>query len=238
MLVNGYSILGVTTDITIESPLQIEDVTPLGASAEVFASTGMTSSKMSQKGLFDDAAGSSHEALVGGNGATRIICYGVEGNTIGKNFLGLAGAIQTKYNPEIKVGELHKAIAEYIGSGVAREDGKILHTNSAETTATGNTQAASVNNSAQTTAGGSGYLELSALTLGGYTDFQVILQHSTDNITFVDHGSGTFTAKTLAPAAQRLVISGTIYQYTACRWVFSGAGTGESATFMAGITRN
>ena len=237
LLIDGFSVLGVTTEISAESPLKREEVTPLGASAEVYASAGITSTKMSQKGYFDDATGSSHEALAGRNGTSRIICFGVEGNTIRKNFIGLSGAIQTQYDPGIKVGELHKSSAEYIGSA-AKEDGKILHAHGAKTAATGNTQASSVNNGASSASGGSGFFELSALTLGGYTNFQAVLQDSADNITFADITGGAFTAKTTSPAAQRLTLSGTIRQYTACRWAFSGAGSGNTATFMAGIVRN
>lgn len=237
LLVSGYSILGATTEITVESPLKMEDVTPLGVSAEVYASTGITSLKMSQKGLFDDAAGSSHAALVGKNGTTRIICYGVEGNTTGKNFFAVSAAIQTTYNPEIKVGALHKASADYQGTGV-KEDGKIVHALGAETAASGNTQASSVDNGAQTTAGGTGYFQFPALTLGGYTSVQIILQHSTDNVTYADIGGPTISGDAVAPGVMRLLISGTIYRYTACRWVFNGTGSGQSLTFMAGIVRN
>lgn len=234
-LVDGYSILGTTTDITIEAPLKVEDVTPLGASAEVFASTGLTSSKMSQKGLFDDAAGSSHAALVSKNGVTRVICFGVEGNVIGKNFVGLSGAIQTKYDPELKVGALHKASADYQGTG-SKEDGKILHALGTETDA-GNSQATYVDNGAQTTAGGVGYVQLPALTLGGYTDLRIYWRHSTDNVTWADIAVGPLIA-TGAPGAACLLISGTIYRYTACLWDFTGTGSGPAATFMVGIVRN
>lgn len=237
LLIDGYSVLGVTTDLSEEYDAKTEETTPLGSADETHAFTGLVSAKMSQSGFFDDVAGSSNDALVAGNGSSRVVCYGVEGNTIGQNFVGFAGALQTNYKRSPKVGELHKASADYIGSGV-KDEGKILHALGAETTATGNTQATSVDNAAQSTDGGSGYLELSALTLGGYTSLQVVLEHSVDNITYADHGSGSFTAKTTAPAAQRIALSGTIYRYTSCRWAFLGAGTGETATFMAGIVRS
>lgn len=237
LLIDGYSVLGVTTELSEDHEGKTEETTPFGASAETHAYVGIVASKMSQGGFFDDDAGSSNEALIAGNGSSRVVCYGVEGNTIGKNFVGFAGALQTKYTRTAKVGALHKASAEYIGSG-AKDEGKILHALGAETTATGNTQASSVDNAAASTSGGAGYLEVSALTLGGYTNVQVVLQDSADNITFADITGGSFTANTSAPAAQRLTISGTIRRYTACRWAFSGAGAGQSVTFMAGIVRN
>lgn len=237
LLIDGYSVLGVTTDLTEDYTAKTEETTPLGSADETHAFTGLLSSKMSQSGFFDDAAGSSNDALVAGNGSSRVVCYGVEGNIIGKNFVGFAGALQTNYKRLQKVGALHKASADYVGSG-QKNEGKILHAHGAETTATGNTQASSVDNAASSATGAVGYLEVSALTLGGYTNAIVTLQDSADNITFADISGGAFTAKTAAPAAQRLVIAGTIRRYVACRWAYTGAGTGESVTFMAGIVRS
>lgn len=236
MLIDGYSVLGVTTELKEEFEAETEETTPFGSSAETHAFTGVTSAKLEQSGFFDDDAGSSNDALVAGNGLLRVVCYGVEGNTIGKNFVGFSGALQTKYKRSVKVKELHKASAEYIGSG-AMDEGKILHAHGAETAA-GNTKSTSVDNAAESTAGGAGYLELSALTLGGYDDFHLTIQDSADNVTFADITGGAFTVNTTAPAAQRLTIAGTIRRYTACIWAFAGAGAGPSATFMAGLVRN
>jgi len=235
LLIDGYSVLGVTTDLTEDYTAKTEETTPLGAADETHAFTGLLFSKMSQSGFFDDAAGSSHATLVDGNGLLRVVCYGVEGNTAGKNFVGFSGALQTQYRRGLKVGDLHKASADYVGSG-AKNEGKILHAHGAETTV-GNTQATGVDNAASSATGAVGYLEVSALTLGGYTNAIVTLQDSADNITFADISGGAFTANTAAPAAQRLVIAGTIRRYTFIRWAYTGAGTGQSITFMAGIVR-
>lgn len=235
LLIDGYSVLGVTTDLTEDHTAKTEETTPLGSADETHGFTGLISAKMSQSGFFDDAAGSSNDALVAGNGSLRVVCYGVEGNTIGKNFVGFAGALQTNYKRGMKVGELHKASAEYIGSG-AKNEGKILHALGGAATATGNTQASSIDNGASSANGGAGYLELSDIALGGYTSFTVTLQDSADNVTFADIGS--FTASTGSRIGQRILLGGTIRQYTACRWVFAGAGSGQIAYFMAGIVRS
>ncbi len=237
LLIDGYSVLGTTTTLTEDHTAKMEETTPLGAADETYDFTGITSSKMSQQGYFDDAAGSSNDALVSGNGSKRVICYGVEGNTAGKQFVGFAGALQTTYKREAKKGALHRASADYTGSG-AKEDGRIVHAHGTETTATGNTQGSSVDNAAASTNGGAVYLQLSYLILDTYTSFQVVMQDSADNVTFADIAGASFAANTSSPAAQRLSIAGTIRRYTCCRWVFSGSGSGQSAQFMAGIVRD
>ena len=135
LLIDGYSVLGTTTKLEDTHEGKIEETTPLGTAYETYEYVGLNSSELSQDGFFDDSANGSNDALIAGNGFSRLVCYGVEGNTIGKNFIGLSGALQTKYIRESKVGELHKAKAEYKGSGV-KEDGKILHAHKVEITNT------------------------------------------------------------------------------------------------------
>ena len=132
-----------------------------------------------------------------------------------------------------------KATGEWIVSGSV-DEGVILAPLAARTTA-GNTQATKHDNTAESHGGGYGYLQLTALALGGYTNLVVTLQHSTDNITYVDF-TPAFTART-AVGAERITLpgvdaDGNVYQYTAVKWAWTGSGTGQSATFMAGIVRN
>lgn len=88
---------------------------------------------------------------------------------------------------------------------------------------------------ANTIGGAAGYVSCSALTLGGYDDATVKIQHSQDNVTFVD--LLTFTAITAAPHAERKVVQGTIHRYTASAIAFTGSGSSPSATFMVGLHR-
>jgi hypothetical protein len=85
--------------------------------------------------------------------------------------------------------------------------------------------------------GGSAYLQVSALTLGGYTNLTVTVKHSLDNVTYTD--LQVMTAVTAAPTGIRLVVaSGTLVnRYLAAAWAFTGAGSGQSATFMLGFSR-
>jgi hypothetical protein len=115
------------------------------------------------------------------------------------------------------------------------EEGVVLHAHAAET-ADGDTTATSVDNAAQTTAGGAVYLQVSALTLGGFDDLLVTVQDSADDVTYADLQA--FAAVSSAPAAQRVARSGTIRRYAAVAWTFEGAGSGQSATFLVGLVRN
>ena len=83
---------------------------------------------------------------------------------------------------------------------------------------------------------GAGYLAVSALTLGGYDSVGISLRDSDDNITFVQ--LITFTTVTASPVAERKVIAAKIEQYVSIYWGFTGAGSGQAVTFMAGLIRN
>jgi hypothetical protein len=85
------------------------------------------------------------------------------------------------------------------------------------------------------------YLQVPLLTLGSATNLAVKMQDSADNSTFADIAGGAFTviasSITTTPAAQRLVISGTIRRYTRAVMTFTGSSAGASATVFVGIFR-
>lgn len=82
--------------------------------------------------------------------------------------------------------------------------------------------------------GGSGYLQVTAISLGGHTAAQVTVRHSADNATFADLVA--FTART-AIGAERVTVTGTVNRYTAVALDFTGAGSGPSITYFAGFAR-
>lgn len=89
---------------------------------------------------------------------------------------------------------------------------------------------------AKTTNGGSAYLACSALTLGGYTNFVVKVQHSVDAAVWVDLAA--FTVLTAIGAERKVVAAGTtVNRYLSAIWSYGGAGAGNSATFMVGFSR-
>jgi len=234
LLVDGYDLLGVSTSLSDNVSAMVEESHALGDSWVKNTYVGLKSAELSQEGFYDDASDSSNEALSGSEGSSRLLCYGLEGNTIGKKFIGYSGAMQTNYNRVISRGELHKANASYQGNG-AVEDGLILHAHSTET-ADGETESSSVDGAAQSTAGGAAYLQVSALDLDDYDNITVKVLESADNTTFTT--LTTFTVVTAAPASERKVLTGTVKRYLAVEWEFTGGvGTDQSAKFFVGFDR-
>jgi hypothetical protein len=234
LLIDGYDVMGVTTDLTDNIEATVEEVLPLGAEWPDNLYTGVKRADLTQEGYFDDAADSINDALKDQSGVSRIVCYGFEGNTIGQQFTGYEGAMQVKYARVASKGQLHRANADYLSNGQV-DQGEILHTHTART-ADGDTKSTPVTVSAQTTDGGIAYLQLSALTLDSATDVTVKVLHSTDGISW--DVLTTFTAVTESPAVERVEVAGTVKKNLAVSYEFTGgAGASSSVKFMVGFVR-
>lgn len=234
VLIDGYDVTSTSTELEQSVEAQIEETHGLGDAWIERDYVGVKQWQITQNGFYDDAALSSNVALVSSVGSTRVMCYGLEGHTVGKKFVGGAGAVQTNFQRVVTRGELHKANATYQGSG-RLWDGVILHELSAET-ADGDTEGAdSVDNAASSSNGGAWFVQVTALTLGGYTNLTVKLRHSADDITYAD--KDTATAVTAAPAAEARTLTSTINRYTATSWDFTGTGTSPTATLFVGLAR-
>jgi hypothetical protein len=86
----------------------------------------------------------------------------------------------------------------------------------------------------KTNNGGTGYLEMTALTLGGYTSVTVVHRHSDDDVTYAD--LLTFTTRTTI-GAQRVAVAGAVRRHLAQSIAFVGAGSGASCTYATGFAR-
>lgn len=233
-LVDGYSLAGVLSDITLDGPeALLEETHGFGVGWVEQEPNGLHRWSASQNGWLDDTANSSMDALSGQDGAERVMCFCVKGNTIGQSFDGLAGPFQMKHTRLPSRGALTKIAANYSGSG-RYDEGVILHELSAET-ADGDTESSAVDNSASSANGGVAYLQVTDLDLGGYDDVTVRVLHSADDVTYV--AAATFTDVAAAPAAERVLDTGTINRYLASDWTFNGSGSSQSITFMAGYAR-
>jgi len=234
MLVDGYSILGTMTQFSDTLTALTEDVTVLGEEWVEHEFVGVKQAAITQQGFFDDATDSSNDALSGSEGSARVLCYGLAGNTAGKAFTGYSGAMQATYERVATMKAFHKANASYQGAGVV-EQGVIVHPLGAET-ADGDSEAASLDAGAGTTSGGAGYLQVTALTLGGYDDVTVTILDSDDDTTFVELIA--FTDVDAAPTAERIEVAGAVSRYIAWSLEFNGTGSDPSATFMVGFVRH
>lgn len=134
LLVSGRSLLPAKPQGLSESVEAMqEDTSGLGDSWGEVTPTGMKKAELSQDGAFyNEGTNSSHEALKDAQTTSRVVCLGVEGNTIGKRFIGYAGAYAHKYDVLAKVVGLTKANVEYTISG-NRDEGIILQSLTAKT---------------------------------------------------------------------------------------------------------
>lgn len=237
ILLGGYSVSGYLTEFSDEKEALTEETTTFGDEWVENSYVGLSRGSISFSGYFDDDTGASDAALVGGQSASRVIGYGVEGNALGKRLTCLQGSCETKYGRAASRGELHKVNAEITVSG-SIDEAQIVAPLAARTTA-GNTDSTSLAAAAATTAGGQAYLFVTALALGGYTNVVFTLRDSADNITFGDVVGGGFTAVT-AIGSQRIATAAdlTIKKYTSVSWAWTGSGSDQSVTACVALKRN
>lgn len=234
LIIGGYDLLGDSTTLDTAIEQVLEETTPLGAAWPTHAQAGLKRGTFAQGGFYNDATGKSNEALVSLSGTARVGLVSHAGNTIGRNFQGFAGLVQSKYQRQVSLGALHKGQSEHAVTGQF-EEGVILHALGAETAASGNTDASSVDNGASSANGGAAYFAVTALVLGGYTNVALKVRHSADDVTYAD--LATATVVTAAPAAERVAVAGTVNRHLYASWAFNGAGAGQSVTFVAGFCR-
>lgn len=239
ILQGGRNLLADLTVVTIDRETILEETTVLGDAAEQHAKVGLNKAVITQEGFFDDDTDRSNDALVGLS--EQVACIGYAGNAlpsggVARPCVGIKGQMQTTYVRGPSRGELHKASAAYVANGIV-EECVLLANHIARTSDPGDTESTSHDNAASSASGGAAYLEVSALTLGGFTSVQVTIRDSADDAAWLDHADGAFAVVTSAPSAERIALTGTIRRYTAIDWDFVGAGAGQSITFMVGLAR-
>lgn len=232
LIVDGYDLQGYTTDFSEEAEALTEECHTLGDEWAEYASVELTRTSIQQNGFYDDDTLASSAALVEQQSSSRVLCAGVEGETVGKKFWGYAGALEATINRVVSRGALHKINARFVGSG-QKDEGIIHFPLGALGAASGDGTA--VDGTAQSAAGGVGYFHVNELTLGGYDDLTLKIQDSADDITYGDLVNAT--AVTTDPIAERVAVAGTVERYTRFNYAFTGAGAGQSATVFAGFCR-
>jgi hypothetical protein len=225
----GYSLLGTTTEFTENASVLLENTTVLGDTWHEHTSTGLKRAELTQSGFYDDASDGINAALAGSLGTTNPVCYTVEGNTVGKHFVGLTGAYNGKYQRLASLGAIHRANAIYTVTGQV-DEGIILHALGAETIDGDTTGASSVDNGASSAGGGVAYLHVVAYS--GFSSVVFKVQHDTDDSGYSD--LITFTTVT-GITSERATTAVTVNRHLAAHWNVTGTG---SVTFMIGFKRN
>lgn len=234
ILVGGYDVLGTLTEIDFHAEALLERVDALGDSWQAQAFVGVRDAVLTQKGFYDDAAGSVHDALSTGPGVSRVLIAGFGGTATGAPFLGWQGAMQVNYDRIFSREALTKAEASYRTNGIVNE-GKIVRTYKGAG-ATGASTGTPLDGAASST-GVAAYLAYNSTA--GEANIRVL--HSSDNITYAAAFTFTRTAKGTAAVvagAERLYTSGVIERYTAAD-VTTATATGSIAdlNYFVGVVR-
>ena len=225
-LVGGRSLLGVQPKtLTSKIAASHEDVTGLGDTIVKTSPTGVQAVGLEHGGAFFDTT-SLHAVLSDVADSVQetadVVCVGFGGDTVSQPFIGFEGVYKGEYDVLCQIGNLTKANTKFLFNG-AIDRGLILHPLAARTVDTNGT---AVDNTAGTTAGGAGYVQVTAYS--GLTNAVIKIQHSTDNSVWAD--LITFATVTAAPTAERKAVSGTVNRYV--RALVDVTGTGSTTVFV------
>lgn len=229
-LLGGYSIITDLLEITGKKEAVLEEITVLGDTVDSWGNVGNAFPlvKYLDGKLMAFYPGNA-SALLAFNLASGALVYGLEGDAIGNPSIVIESIRSTmtrnatrdaltRIEAEFKSASgIHDAVI--IANLAAREEG--------DTTA-------SVDNTASSSTGSRSYLNLTALTLGGYTNVVIKMRDSANDSTFVDHAN--FTART-AIGSEMVLVTGSVSRYLRTLVAFGGAGSSESVTFAVSTVR-
>ncbi len=230
-LLAGYNILTDLLEITGKKEAVLEEITVLGDSIDSWANVGNAFPLVKYiDGALEAFYPGNATALLAFEAATGVLMYGLEGDAIG-NPCYLIESLRASVGRQATRDALTRITADFkSASGI--HEGIIIASLAAKTDSDVTT---TVDNLAATTTGSRSYLNITSLTLGGYTNVVIKMRDSTDDITFVDHAN--FTAVTAAPASEQVLVTGSVSRYLQTQVNFGGAGSSESVTYAVGTVR-
>ena len=106
LLIDWFDVLGQQTELIQSVEADLEEQTPYGAEWAEMIYSGVKRAEISQNGFYDDAAAGTNEALNEKQGETRVLCFGFEGNTAGKQFTGAGGSIESRFDRAASINGL------------------------------------------------------------------------------------------------------------------------------------
>lgn len=182
---------------------------------------GTTSGTLSMGGLFMDTATGADAVLSAAVGADTVWCIFPGGDTAGLSGYGIVGN-NTSHQVMATKDDVARVTAACQGNNAERV---VSLMTLATKTSSGSTTA--VDNGAATAAGGSAYLQASAIT----GSVAVKVEHSSDGTSWSDL---VVFAAVAAIGGQRVAITGTINRHTRVTYTLDG---GESITLQASLHR-
>ena len=229
-LAGGQDLSSATSTVSTPGDADVADVTGFGNTAKVYIA-GVKDAKLSASGFLrtdlNDLAWSSSDLhgyeFFGAQDNTVCFSHYPYGDAVGSRGKALIGS-ETAFTVGAPIGDA----ASYSVEAQSRVGAEpvISHTTGTSYVTAGT--AAVVDNAAASTNGAAGYLHGLDLSAGTAV---VKLQHSSDNVTFVD--LITFADVPTPRSCQRVTAAGTVRRYTRATW----AVTGGSAIFHAGLAR-
>lgn len=127
VLVDGYNLTAMLMEQIVAGREPItQQSNPFGVSTESHTPIGIVKGYANVGGgIYDEAVDALHTALSTVVGISRVMCIAMEGNTIGKHFMGFEGAYSQKYEVMVQKDGLTKANVAYLIDG-AVNDGRIV----------------------------------------------------------------------------------------------------------------
>jgi hypothetical protein len=230
VLLNAFDVSAFLNSADQTISVETAETTCFGSSAKSYV-VGLRDGTVSVGGYWDGAANAvdSIMATAIGSDSSSVLSIADEGLTIGNRCL-VAQAIDTSYQITGAVGDAVSVSAEFQcegtgtgGSGAYR--GVVLSTLSSQSGA-GPTSLTAVDNGAASTNGLIANLHITSNT----ASLTVIIQHSTDNVTYTN--LVTFTAAA-GVASEHKITTGTVNRYLRVQW----SGTAGTRTFAVTAAR-
>ena len=225
---NGANLTSYFNEASVSTDVEVAETTAFGNDAKTYIA-GLTDGTFSMSGMFDGAQGAVDETLSGviGSDAADVITVAPDGATIGRRAVSGA-ARETTYEVTSPVGDVVAVSMESQATGGV-DYGVLL---AANTAVSASAAGASSDNGGSSSNGGVGYLHVTANTRDGSSDFTV--QHSSDNVSFVD--LITFTGVSAsATGGQRVAVTGAVNQYVRAQHV--PGGSSGSVTYTMAFAR-
>lgn len=237
LLVDGYNIGGDTIELSAVKEATLEESHGFGDTWVEQSAVGQNRGGVSHKGFLDDADNATIDALVHESGTqkpgtSRVLCALLEGNTQGKKAIAFRGAMESKVARNAARGELTKISAEYLNNGAVDEP-KIIQVLAAQSAA-GAGSSGSLDNAASSATGGTAYLQITSLTLGGYTSVTIKLMESSDNgvgDAWAQVGTAFVAATAIGAQAINIATGTTVERYLRAEITWNGAGAAQSVTY-------
>lgn len=223
--INGYDLTGFFRKAGVEVSRDTADATMFNQADKSYVA-GQKDASLSLEGMFDGAVDGVEQVLhaaLDSDPTTIVVCP--QGDTVGNVAYGMQ-SLETKFAVDASKDDI-VTLADELQSNTGADRLLVQHALSTEV-ASGN--GTGIDNGAQTTNGGVGYLVVP--DIAGITNLAAVVQDSADGSSWAT--ILTFAGVTADRNAQRVAITGTVRRHTRAIWTFTGAGT---AQFFIGFGR-